>query len=45
MPLPRQPEPDAIDRWLHVSLLERYAETLREPVPDALLKLLSDCKR
>ncbi len=30
----------AVDRWIERSLRERYAAALREPVPEALLKLL-----
>ena len=30
----------AIDHWVQRSLRERYAATLREPVPDALTRLL-----
>ena len=34
----------ALDRWLRASLRARYAETLREPVPEALLALLRGCE-
>ena len=36
----RRREDAALDLWLRASLKARYAETLREPVPDALLDLL-----
>ena len=42
MPTPRPQGCDAVDRWLKLSLAERYDSTLREPIPDALKKLLSD---
>lgn len=41
MPVQRTQEPEAIDRWVQASLAERYADTLREPIPDTLLKLLT----
>ena len=31
---------EAIDRWVQLSLRERYAATLTEPPPDMLIKLL-----
>ena len=30
----------AVDRWIERSLRERYASTLREPLPECLTKLL-----
>ena len=42
MPISRQSEDRAIEQWLQISLIERYSATLREPVPEALLKLLDD---
>ncbi len=38
----RSREPEAIDRWMRLRLAQQYAEVLREPVPEALLKLLRD---
>ena len=34
-----------LDRWMQVALAERYGSALREPVPEALLKLLADPRR
>ena len=45
MPYPRPPEAAALDRWAEVSLAERYSDTLREPVPDELLRLLAEAGR
>jgi hypothetical protein len=36
----RQPDPKAVDLWVRRSLAENYAEVLREPLPEAWLKLL-----
>ena len=36
----KQVDDAVVDRWLRASLRARYAETLREPVPEALLALL-----
>ena len=36
----KQVDDAALDQWLRASLRARYAETLREPVPEALLELL-----
>ena len=44
MPHPRPNDDQAIDRWLQQSLRERYADALREPVPQDLLDLLDDIK-
>lgn len=35
-------EEQSFDRWVRNSLRERYAAVLHEPVPDALLRLLTD---
>ena len=40
MALQRDWDDAALQRWLSVSLKERHAAALREPVPDALLDLL-----
>ena len=45
MPNPRPQENRAIDDWLQRSLNERYSATLREPVPESILKLLDDSER
>lgn len=42
MPLTPRPEHTPIERWLQLSLAERYADTLREPVPESLLELLNE---
>ena len=42
MPVQRPQNAQAVDRWVQQSLTERYDATLREPVPESLLKLLSD---
>ncbi len=39
----KQMDDAVLDRWLRASLRARYTETLREPVPDALLDLLRAC--
>ena len=36
----RPKDRDPIDRWVQASLSQRYGATLREPLPEALLKLL-----
>ena len=38
----RRPGDTAIVRWLERSLQEQHAADLREPLPEALLKLLRD---
>jgi hypothetical protein len=38
-------EDAVLDQWLRVSLKQRYAATLREPLPDALLDLLQPEKK
>ena len=40
MPTPRPQDSQAVDRWLRLSLAQRYDAILREPLPDALRKLL-----
>jgi hypothetical protein len=37
----RDPGDAAFDRWLHRELSRLYDQTLAEPVPDELLKLLN----
>jgi hypothetical protein len=37
---PPKAEPPAFGQWLQRGLTQRYAETLREPLPDAWLALL-----
>ena len=37
---PREPGDAAFDSWLHRELSRLYDETLSEPVPEELLKLL-----
>jgi hypothetical protein len=37
---PREPGDAAFDQWLHRELSRLYDQTLSEPVPDELLKLL-----
>ena len=44
MPVQRPQNDNLVDRWLQRSLAERYASTLREPIPEALLRLLCDDK-
>lgn len=41
-PLPREPGNAAFDRWLQRELARLYDQTLSEPVPEELLKLLKD---
>ncbi len=38
----REPGDAAFDRWLHRELSRLYDQTLAEPVPDELLRLLKD---
>ena len=40
MPDLRPDHDRAVDRWIQRSLIERYSPTLREPLPEALVKLL-----
>lgn len=42
MPVQCPLEDCPLDRWMQVALAERYGAALREPIPEALLKLLSD---
>ena len=35
----------AFDRWMRLALAEQYAETLREPVPEELRRLLAEGDR
>ncbi len=42
MPFTRSASDTAVERWLEVALRERHAAVWREPVPEALLKLLRD---
>ncbi len=42
MPKAEQRDEAALDQWVRSSLKARYAETLREPVPEALLDLLRE---
>ena len=44
--MPVRSETEAIfDRWVRSILRERYAPTLREPLPEALLRLLDTMDR
>ncbi len=45
MPIPRPQDKRAIEDWLQQSLNERYSATLREPVPESILKLLDEAGR
>ena len=40
MPDLRPDEVRAVDQWIQRSLIERFSPTLREPLPDALVRLL-----
>ena len=42
MPVDRRPADEAIMRWLERSLRERHEADLREPLPEALSKLLRE---
>ena len=42
MPTSRPLDDAALDRWLHARLRERHEAVLREPIPDSLLRLLTD---
>ena len=40
MPNQRPQDTQAVDRWLHLALVQQYGGTVRDPLPDALKKLL-----
>ncbi len=42
VPVQRSSNAQAVDRWVRKSLAQRFDETLREPLPEALLKLLDE---
>ena len=44
MPIQRPLDSSPLERWVQLALAERYSSTLREPVPDALLKLLNGAR-
>ena len=42
MPVPRPEEDQALQGWLKQSLIQRYSSTLREPIPEAMLRLFDE---
>ena len=42
VPVQRPQNAQAVDRWVQKSLAQRFDDTLREPLPEALVKLLGE---